>query len=63
VTIPRRCPCCEEVIDAYGCACSPAHAWPALSKRAGRIDLSPDNRPDDVGVAEDDRVQGIREAR
>jgi hypothetical protein len=43
VTIPRRCPCCGEVIDAYGCACSPSHAWPALSNRTGRIDLNPDN--------------------
>ena len=52
----------RAVIDAYGCACSPSHAWPALSNRTGRIDLNPD-WPDDVGVAEDDRVQGIREAR
>jgi hypothetical protein len=60
---PERCPCCEEVIDAYGCACSPAKARPALSNRIWRIDLNPDNWPNDIAVAEDDRVQGIREAR
>jgi hypothetical protein len=34
-----------------------------LSNRTGRIGLNPDKWPDDVGLAEDDRVQGIREAR
>ena len=53
----------RAVIDAYGCACSPSKARPALSNRSWRIDLNPDNWPDDVGVAEDDRVQGIRKAR
>jgi hypothetical protein len=63
-TVQLRNPgCCEEAIDAYGCACSPSHAWPALSNRTGWIGLNPDNWPDDVGVAEDGRVQGIREAR
>jgi hypothetical protein len=52
----ERCPCCREPIDTYGCACLPSEARPALSNRTGRTDLDPDNWPDEVGIAEDDRL-------
>jgi hypothetical protein len=52
----------RAVIDAYGAPARRPRRGP-LSNRSWRIDLNPDNWPDDVGVAEDDRVQGIREAR
>jgi hypothetical protein len=46
----------EPHIDTCGCACLPSEARPVLSNRAGRTGFDPGNWPDEVGVAEDDRL-------
>ena len=56
MTSDQRCPCCEELIEPYGCICGPS----VFSEAQRRWTLCTDDdlvlRLNDVSMAEDNRV-------
>jgi hypothetical protein len=56
MTSDRRCPCCEELIDTYGCSCGPPPFGEAQRRWTLRTDDDLVLRLNDVSMAEDNRV-------
>jgi hypothetical protein len=52
----RRCPCCEELIDSYGCSCGPSPFREAQRHRTLYTDDDVVIRLNDVRMAEDNGV-------
>ena len=56
MTSGRRCPCCEELIDTYGCSCGPPPFGEAQSRRTLHTDDEFFIRLNDAFMAEDNGV-------
>jgi len=56
MTSNRRCPCCEELIEPYGCICGPSVFGEAQRRWTLRTDDDLVLRLNDVSMAEGNRV-------
>ena len=56
MTSDRRCPCCEELIDTYGCSCGPAPFGEAQRRRTLHTGDDLVIRLNDARMAEDNGV-------
>ena len=56
MTSDRRCPCCEELVEPYGCDCGPSVFGKAQRRWTLRTDDDLAVRLDDVCTAEDNDV-------
>jgi hypothetical protein len=56
MTSGRRCPCCKELIEPYGCSCGPSLFDAARRRWTTRTDNDLVIGPNDVCMAEDDRL-------
>jgi hypothetical protein len=55
MTFDRRCPCCEELIDTYGCSCGPSPFGEAQRRRTLHTDdllIRLNDAYEDNGVAD-----------
>ena len=56
MTSDRRCPCCDELIDTYGCGCGPSPFGEAQRRRTLHTDNDLVIRLIDARMAEDNGV-------